>query len=156
MNTAIKELMELVETFSEELRAIPEAEFSAKPLPHKWSKKEVLGHLADSGHNNLRRFISGQHESTPPKIIYDQDAWVKSNNYQNETQVATIELWKMINMRIVAVLAAMPKAHYAKACDTGREQVQLHSLEWLASDYVKHMKHHLNQIIPGSFDVTYP
>ena len=38
----------------------------------------------------------------------------------------------------------------------GREEEKLHTLEWLASDYVKHLKHHINQIIPRSFDIVYP
>jgi hypothetical protein len=29
-------------------------------------------------------------------------------------------------------------------------------LEWLAIDYVKHLKHHLNQIIANSFAIVYP
>ena len=120
MKAVIEELLALVVKFAEELRAIPEAEFSVKPLPNKWSKKEVLGHLIDSGHNNLRRFICGQYESAPPKIIYDQDSWVMANNYQSESQVSTIELWKMINQRIAAVLRAIPQGSLSKACDTGR------------------------------------
>ena len=156
MNTTIEELLALVTKFAEELRTIPEAEFSAKPRPEKWSKKEVLGHLIDSGNNNLRRFICGQYESAPPKITYEQDFWVSANNYQKETQVTTIEMWKMINFRIAAVLRAMPKESYSKSCDTGRTAVQLRSLEWLAADYVKHMKHHINQIVPNSFAITYP
>ena len=156
MNATMEELLELATKFAEEFRAIPEAEFSAKPLPNKWSKKEVLGHLIDSGNNNLRRFICGQYESAPPKITYEQDFWVTANNYQKETQVTTIELWKMINFRIAAVLHSMPKENYSKSCDTGHAAVQLRSLEWLADDYVKHMKHHINQIVPNSFAITYP
>jgi hypothetical protein len=50
----------------------------------------------------------------------------------------------------------MPAENYSKQCDTGKTEVNLRTLEWLADDYIKHMKHHLNQIISGSFDVIYP
>jgi hypothetical protein len=49
----------------------------------------------------------------------------------------------------------MPSSAYSMKCDTGKTDAQLYSLEWLATDYVRHLKHHLNQVIPNSFDVTY-
>ena len=156
MKKAIEELDQIIQEYSKKIGAIPEADFSAKPIPKKWSKKEVVGHLIDSAQNNLRRFICGQYESSPPKIVYDQDRWVASNNYRQMDSKEIIEYWKLTNKRIVAVLSQMPQSNYASNCDTGNNAAQLHSIEWLADDYVKHMKHHLNQIIPNSFDIVYP
>lgn len=155
MKKTIQELDQIIKAYSKKISAIPESEFSAKPLPHKWSKKEVLGHLIDSAQNNLRRFICGQYESTPPKIIYAQNHWVTSNNYVATDTKEVIALWELMNKRIISVLGQMPSSAYAMTCDTGDTDSQLRSLEWLATDYVRHLKHHLNQIIPQSFDVTY-
>lgn len=155
MNNIVKELNEIIIEFSTRIEAISDQEFSVKPLPHKWSKKEILGHLIDSGHNNLRRFICGQYESAPPKITYEQDFWVAVNDYQNTSKEDILQLWKLINKRICAVLTSTPLANYSRECDTGKQAVQLHTIQWLAEDYVKHMKHHLNQIIPASFDIKY-
>jgi hypothetical protein len=66
-------------------------------------------------------------------------------------QTGFIDLWRLMNVRICAVLAVMPSENYEKECNTG----SLHTLEWLAAEYVKHLKHHINQIISGSFDVIY-
>ncbi len=156
MEKTVSELQEIVAMFYSKMNGILEVEFSRKPLPNKWSKKEVVGHLIDSAQNNLRRFIVGQYEAIPPHIIYEQDAWVNSNNYQGAPSTDVIALWKLINLQICSVLRTMPKANYEHTCNTGRGTVQLHSLSWLAEDYVKHLKHHLNQVIPGSFDITYP
>jgi DinB superfamily len=60
MKSVTTELITIITDFSNRIAEIPEAEFSAKPNPTKWSKKEVLGHLIDSAENNLRRFICGQ------------------------------------------------------------------------------------------------
>lgn len=151
MKQVTAELREIVNIWVEKISALPDDAFSAKPDPEKWSKKEVLGHLVDSGENNLRRFICGQYEETPPKITYQQDFWVIANHYQQMKKQDVIGLWRLVNMQICAVLDNMPKENYGRQCDTGT----LHSLEWLASDYIKHMKHHLNQIISGSYDVIY-
>ncbi len=155
MYKTIDEIRETVNAFSIKIGMIPEVELSAKSSPSKWSKKEVLGHLIDSAHNNLRRFICGQYESNPPKIIYEQDFWVRMNDYEHRVSGEVISSWRLINEQICSILQAMPKSNYARTCDTGKDAVQLRSLEWLAEDYVKHMKHHLNQIIPGSFDIIY-
>jgi hypothetical protein len=149
------ELQEIATTFSHKIKAINSAEFNAKPNPDKWSKKEVLGHLIDSAHNNLRRFVVGQSEQEP-NIVYDQDFWVSANDYQHMKDSDLIELWTLMNERIVAILKKMPAEKYDRTCNTGKLDPSIHTVQWLAADYVKHLKHHLNQIIVGSFNITYP
>lgn len=155
VKNAAAELRLIITTYSTAFTALQEDDFSVKPNPAKWSKKEIVGHLIDSAQNNLRRFIVGQYETTPPHIVYDQDFWVKANDYQNMTSMDVIVAWMLMNYRICVVLENMPEANYSKQCNTGKDKEQLYTLEWLAQDYVKHMKHHINQIIPGSFEISY-
>src|SRR6478736_1999028 len=136
MKATINELNKIVNEYSLRISTISDQEFSAKPLPNKWSKKEVVGHLIDSAQNNLRRFICGQYEPMPPKIVYDQDFWVIANGYKDMSSEDVINLWRLINQRIAAVLINMPAENRGKLSETSG----LHSLEWLAVDYVKHMK----------------
>ncbi len=155
MMDVTSELQKIVSAFSIKIQAIPAHEFDAKPNSNKWSKKEVLGHLIDSAQNNLRRFVVGQYDHEP-NIVYDQDFWVKANDYQYMNDNDAIAVWQLLNERIIAVLKKMPTENYSRLCNTGRTSPSLHTLQWLATDYVKHLKHHLNQIIAGSFDVIYP
>src|SRR5258705_9072100 len=131
MKKTIEELDQIIQEYSKKIGSIPESEFSAKPLPNKWSKKEVVGHLIDSAHNNLRRFICGQYETSPPKIVYEQDYWVNANAYQKMDPKEVIAMWILINGRIAAVLQQMPNSSYTKECDTSNSSVALHSLEWI-------------------------
>ena len=155
MKNTINELAQIVEEFTSRINNIPDDVFSAKPNPEKWSQQEVLGHLIDSASNNLRRFICGQYEAAP-KIIYEQDFWVKASNYQHIKKENVVQLWRLLNEQICEVLLTMPEQNISLPADTGKDKVQLHSIKWLAEDYVKHMKHHLNQILPNSFNITYP
>lgn len=155
MQRITDELRQIVDEYANKISSIPDNVFSAKLTPNKWSKKEVLGHLIDSAHNNLRRFITGQYELVPPHIIYDQDFWVEANDYTFSKREDVVALWKLMNERICVVLSTMPQQNYLRTCNTGKGSEQLHSLEFLAVDYVKHLKHHINQIIPDSFDVVY-
>jgi hypothetical protein len=129
MQIIVQELRRLIQEYTRKISAISDADFSAKPNPKKWSKVEVLGHLIDSAQNNHRRFVCGQYEAAPPRILYDQDFWVQANNYKSGKKENVIQLWRLLNERICDVLETMPQANYAKECNTGRDAVQLHSLE---------------------------
>lgn len=155
MEKITTELREIVSAYSNKIALIDNIEFNAKPNPNKWSKKEVLGHLIDSAQNNLRRFIVGQYEDKP-HIVYDQDFWVNASDYQHMPDSDVVVLWRLLNERIVSVLKKMPLENYDRLCNTGKGAPTHHSLQWLAADYVRHLKHHLNQIIAGSFNITYP
>jgi hypothetical protein len=154
MQIIIQELIIVVHAYGEKMAAISDENFSAKPLPTKWSKIEVLGHLVDSAQNNLRRFICCQYEHPPQLIRYDQDFWVLANRYSESSKEDMIRLWTLLNQRIASVLKAMPETNYGKLCPTAYNGHR--SVEWFANDYNKHLKHHLNQILPGSFDIHYP
>lgn len=154
MQETISELEKLIGDFSKKFEAISELQFKNKISPDKWSNEEVLGHLIDSAHNNLRRFIVGQYHQND-KIVYDQDFWNLVNDYNQMPQQEVINLWALMNKRICIVLKNMPADKYQNTIDTGKDSISPKTLIWLAQDYVQHMKHHFNQIIPGSFEVEY-
>lgn len=125
MKQITEELRQLIDLYSARFHDIADDDFSRKPRDDKWSKKEVVGHLVDSAQNNLRRFIVGQYESTPPKIVYSQDFWVAANNYQQMEKSDVISLWRLVNQQICSVLHNMIASNYAKVCDTGTSVVDL-------------------------------
>lgn len=145
MNDICTELRALVATCTQQFAALSESEWAAKPDPAKWSKKEVLGHLIDSALNNHRRFIVSQYAENQ-NIVYCQDQWVVFQGYQQADTPELIGLWRLLNLQIARVLEIMPLNVYSHTCDTGKDGTDLHTLEWLAADYVGHLKHHLSQV----------
>lgn len=122
------------------------AEVSERPLPHKWSKKEVLGHLCDSAINNLKRFIKIQYEAQPYVLLkYNQDQWVDIQDYQNTSLEEIIQLWCSLNKKIIQVIGKTPNGKLAYLCDIGNNQLM--TLEWLIQDYLEHMEHHIHHQI---------
>jgi hypothetical protein len=136
------ELEEVLRNYVPQLNQLTEDKSSSKPLPTKWSKKEILGHLIDSAQNNLRRFIVAQYEENP-KITYRQDFWVKSVNYQEWKLNDLVPLWYLTNMQIVRVLKAITDEAAARTCETESSR----TIAWLAEDYLKHLKHHIHQVL---------
>ncbi len=65
MESIASELLETINEYLPKLNSLTEEKSSIKPLPNKWSKKELIGHLIDSAQNNIRRFIVAQYEDNP-------------------------------------------------------------------------------------------
>ena len=136
------ELNRTIEYYKEQLDQLDEVAADLKTAPGKWSKKEILGHLIDSAQNNLRRFIVAQYEESPT-ILYQQDDWVRLNNYQGKRLEDVIELWYLTNKQIVGVLENTDRIAAKRTCNVGT----LQTINWLGTDYIKHLKHHLHQIL---------
>ena len=148
MEAIAQELESIVNTYSVRFLNFTEEELSYKPASGKWSKKEIIGHLIDSAQNNIRRFIITQYEANP-HVVYAQNEWVDMQNYQQYDSKDLIGLWQLINKHIVVVLRNMPAEKLQLQCNTGKEQEELHTIEFLAKDYITHHLHHLKQIIPA-------
>lgn len=155
MQNVTSELRELIEQYSVHFLLYNEEDLSLKPAPHKWSKKEILGHLCDSAQNNLQRFIRGQYYAEPPHIVYHQNEWVELAHYQNYDTKQLVNLWATLNQHLCWVLDHMSPDNYSKNCNTGKSEIELHNLQWLAIDYVSHLKHHLRQITEQNYESAY-
>ena len=128
------------------LKEANDADLSKRLSPGKWSKKEELGHLTDSAQNNIQRFIRVQYEENV-HIMYHPDNWVLMNDYQNTPKDDLVELWYLLNKKIVAILKKMPEEKYAALMSFDKDPAIKNSTLFIAEDYVKHMTHHLQNIV---------
>lgn len=124
----------------------PESEISKKVSEEKWSKKEILGHLIDSGINNLQRFTEIQFE-TKPYIIkkYKQNELVKANAYQQADTQQLLSFCLAINHWILNLVDQQTQETLAYEIKLGNGEIA--DLNYLMEDYVAHLAHHLNQIM---------
>jgi hypothetical protein len=150
MNNTIAELKGILEKYTPLFQHIKAEAWIAKPLPDKWSKKEEFGHLIDSAQNNIRRFIVGQYEEQP-YIVYNQDEWAALTNYQSYNLDDLISLWALLNKHLGVILKNTTEANSKRLVQTQ----SIHSIEWLAADYNKHLLHHLHHILELE-PVAYP
>lgn len=142
---SIDRLEELIKIIPNKLNEIDELDFSDKPNPEKWSNKEILGHLIDSATNNHQRFIQTQFEELP-KIWYGQNNWVKKNNYQNINKKVLIDFWTIYNNHLIHIAKNIQPEKLKNICEK-KDRTKL-TIEFPLCDYIKHLEHHLNQIIP--------
>lgn len=137
--------LEALLNVAERLKAIPESVAAKKPDSRQWSKKEILGHLVDSAANNHQRFVRLQLQ---PHLVlpgYEQDGWVRVQDYQNMEWHDVIELWRINNRHLARLIRDVnPQALKNTWVDPEGQTVDL---EFVMRDYVVHMKHHLDQIL---------
>lgn len=138
-------LKNIVTAELQRFETISEEEWSYKISPEKWSKKEILGHLCDSALTNIRRFVVTQYKEND-NIVYDQNFWVKAQNYQNIPVTELIGLWKSLNFQIVHTVENIPDEDLKRTCDTTKTVPQSFTLEYIIQDYIDHLQYHLKAI----------
>ncbi len=128
-------------------------DFETKISALKWSKKEILGHLIDSALHNWKRIAEISFSEKPYKLInYNQDELVKSNAYQYRNAQELIDLWLQINKQILFLLENQePKI---LTFEIILANGNINNLQFLISDYITHLMHHLHQIIGNDFEYS--
>jgi len=147
------------ESISEEQSQIPRAE-------GKWSPRETLGHLIDSGANNHQRFVRAQFTEDLVFAGYEQVEWVDVQRYRDEPWSELVQLWRLYNRHILHIIEVTPEEQRTKqrvkhnlhqiASDLLKEDEPV-TLEWFMRDYLDHMKKHLGQIyesLPSGHSVS--
>jgi hypothetical protein len=142
MESIAKDLEAVISRYLPGLKSLDESRLAHKTTPSKWSKKELIGHMIDSAQSNIRRFIVAQYEEMPT-ITYNQDKWVAMAGYQQWNSSELIDLWYLLNRQICEILKNISPEMAQRQCMTE----ELHTVEWLAKDYIKHLEHHMHQVL---------
>ena len=146
MKQTIEELQAVIERTPDRLRKIGEAESGVRPEAGEWSRKEILGHLIDSASNNHQRFVRAQlTDALLAFPDYAQDGWVQVQGYQQTPWQALVELWAAYNRHLLHLMRHVNPDTLERRCKIGNDQPV--SLAFLMQDYVRHLKHHLQQIL---------
>lgn len=140
-----QKLKDIIDEHIEIFKTISKADWDYKPFENKWSKKEILGHLCDSAINNIRRFVVTQYQENL-NIVYDQDFWVKAQNYQQIHHDDIIQLWKFLNYQIVSLVENIPNEALQNKVNVSKFEKNIVTLEFVVTDYLPHMLHHLEAI----------
>ncbi len=148
---------DIIDYYPKHILKSDEKVFSHKPFQNKWSYQEIIGHLVDSALNNHQRFIRGQDQDNLIFQGYDQDYWVRLQNYQSYNLEKLVALWESSNHLLLHIFNSMPdenryrlhnKHNFDKIAFRIISRDTPSNLDFLMEDYVCHLQHHLS-IIPG-------
>jgi hypothetical protein len=145
MKDLLDRFRSVIEKATGKLARISEEEGAVPVTPGKWSRKQILGHLIDSAANNHQRFVRAQLEALLHFPGYAQEQWVETQNYQEESWGYLVACWAGYNRHLLHMLAQIPAEKLNHVCAIGGSDPV--TLEFLAKDYVRHLEHHLAQIV---------
>ena len=146
---------EFFESTEINLRDMTEETANLPYAPGKWTRKELLGHLIDSAANNHARFVTAQFSDELVFASYEQDLWVKVQNYKEEPWNALVTLWATYNKHLLFIIDAIKEEvlteprdihNLDEICFQKPPADEPVALEYLVDDYFDHMQHHLEQI----------
>lgn len=158
MQNFLNDFRKTIDDASDALLKISSEQSNVPRAAEKWSPKEIIGHLIDSASNNHQRFVRAQFTDDLVFDGYEQEGWVRVQNYQGEDWAQLVQLWKLYNQHMLHLMSKIPEETRMKlrykhnlhqlASDKLSEHEPV-TLDWFMRDYVDHMKKHLTQILGG-------
>ncbi len=155
MDQWLEDFKQAIEAATPRLTQISEAESEQPRAEDHWSSKQIIGHLIDSAANNHARFVLAQLKDDLLFPGYEQDGWVRVQQYQKASWPQLVDLWRVYNLHLLHVMAHASKEKLNTQCTLHTLQEiafktvpasEPVTLEYLMKDYVVHLKHHLGQI----------
>ena len=137
MNRITQDQIDRVSTY---LESITELDNSPEG---KWNAKEIIGHLIDSGVNNLYRYHRILINEEKELSGYSQDQLVNFQSYADWKYQTLLDAWKSINQLILNFVEQTPDSKLNTQVSIGSDSL---TLEEMFLDYTQHIDHHLKQV----------
>jgi hypothetical protein len=156
MQDFLNDFHQKIEDSSKALLAISPDDSAVPRAEGKWSPREIMGHLIDSASNNHQRFVRAQFTDDLVFAGYEQEGWVRVQNYQGESWPDLVQLWKLYNQHILHLISLIPeetrlklryKHNLHQLASESLSESEPVTLDWFIRDYLDHMKKHLGQVL---------
>ena len=144
MSAAADRLASLLAAVPQNLAAMPEPEVSRK-ADGRWSSKEILGHLIDSASNNHQRIVRALLAPHVDFPRYEQNQWVASQRYADEPWPDLVNLWLLYNRHLAHLMRTASAGSLVHTISIGGGDPI--TLGFLMEDYLRHLEHHLEQLV---------
>jgi hypothetical protein len=126
------------------IEGIPDGDLRARPLPGKWTAREIVHHLADSEMTSAIRLRKLLTEDGPQIQGYDQEVFAERLRYNERDIAPALEAFRAARSTTAQLLEAMTEDDWAREgthTESGRYTVE----DWLRI-YADHAHNHAAQI----------
>ena len=145
MQDVAADILRILDDTLPRFAAFSEADAASVRPGGAWTRKQILGHLVDSAANNHQRFVRAQLQDELVFPSYEQEGWVAVQAYSERPWPSLVALWEALNRHVAHVIARIPRERLARPVRLGEHAPM--TLEFVARDYVRHLRHHLEQIL---------
>ena len=126
------------------LNDFPAESLGARPIPGKWSAREIVHHLGDSETTSAVRIRRLLAEDNPLIQGYDQDHFATRLRYNERDMAPALEAFRYARASTVPLLEIMTEEDWQRA-GTHTESGAYGAEDWLRI-YAAHAHNHASQI----------
>jgi hypothetical protein len=126
------------------VQGLPDAKLCQRPLPDKWSVKEIIAHLAEDELVTSWRYRQMIENNGCPLASFDQDQWSRLGDYRCWNPADALDMFRLLreaNLRMLRNLAAEEWDRFGVHAERGRISVRD-----LAQHMAGHDMNHVDQI----------
>jgi hypothetical protein len=126
------------------VKGVPEAKLSWRPVPDKWSIKEIIAHLAEDELVTSWRYRQMIENSGCPLASFNQDQWARLGDYGSWQPADALDMFRLLreaNLRMLRNLTADEWDYFGVHAERG-----CISLRDLARHMAGHDMNHVEQI----------
>ena len=126
------------------LNGVPDAKLSQRPLPDKWSVKEIIAHLAEDELVTSWRYRQMIENSGCALASFDQDQWARLGDYGSWKPTEALDMFRLLrdaNLRVLRNLPPDEWERFGVHAERGRISVRD-----LAQHMAGHDRNHVDQI----------
>ena len=128
---------------AEALVKITPAELDARPVPGKWTAREIVHHLADSETMAAVRFRMLLAEDRPAIKGYDQEEFARRLHYERP-HAASLELFRAARAATAELMGCLSEADWLR--DGTHSEHGRYGLDTWLRIYAQHAHKHADQI----------
>lgn len=132
------------EEVAQALNGFPADSLGARPIPGKWSAREIVHHLGDSEGTSAFRLRKLLVEDNPIIEGYDQDKFATMLRYNERDMAPALEAFRYARESTLPLLQAMSEDDWQRA-GTHTESGHYSTEKWLTI-YAMHAHKHAEQI----------
>ncbi|HEX8912956.1 MAG TPA: DinB family protein [Humisphaera sp.] len=120
---------------------LDERDFTAHPVPGKWSIAQLVAHVTDCDlvlAERVKRVVS---EDNPPLVAFDEEKWAAALHYEVQPTRETAELFALHRRLLAGTLRLLPAEAFKR---TGTHSARgPMTADQILEMAVKHLDHHL-------------
>lgn len=132
------------EEVAQALNDFPAGSFSARPIPGKWSVREIIHHLGDSESTSAFRIRKLLVEDNAIIEGYDQDQFATRLRYNERDMAPALEAFRAAREGTIPLLRMMSEEDWQRV-GTHTESGRYSTEDWLTI-YARHAHNHAAQI----------
>lgn len=120
------------------MKAVSEAQSFFRYAPHKWSIKEVVGHLSDTERIMSCRLLRIARGDRTPLPGFEEDDYVRAANFDARALSSLVEEWVDVRRATLALVAGIEHSAWMHRGIANTKEVSARALGYIIPGHVAH------------------